>query len=137
MSKGRRHAAGLLTALLFLIPLLPVGYFNLRRWSLGRGFEPVADTLIMYGLSVVLLVPAALVTAACFLWVGVQEDRRRDMILYAIAGAAASGTFMTLVDAFEDYFSRSGVGWHWPVTGVVLGAVLGGAFGALSARPAR
>ena len=137
MSKGRRHAAGLLATLLFLLPAVPIGYANLRRWSLGRGLEPIGDNFFMYGALVVLMLPAALVSAACYRWVGAQEDRRRDAILYAVAGAAASGAFMTLLDAGEDYFSRPGIGWHLPVTGLVLGALFGGAFGVLGARSSR
>ena len=137
MSVRRRHAAGLLMALLLLIPILPIGYINLRRSSLGQGFEPIGDNLLMYGLLVVLLVPAAVVTTACYLWLGVREDHRQDTVLYALAGAAASGVLTTYLDVVDDYFSRPGIGWHMPLTGLVLGAFFGAAFGALSARSSR
>jgi hypothetical protein len=89
--------------------------------------EPWADNLMMYVLLLLVFGAAGLTTLAYSYWNNLTRDLL-DFVAYALVGAVGAAAFTTLVDAADDYFSPSGIGWRLPAFGLLSGALFGVAF---------
>jgi len=121
----------ILAWLAMLAPIPVLAFAILRRWRAGRGFEPWEDNLIMY------ILLGAIFGAAAF---GLVSLRRvtftgrasfGNFLACALAGAAGAALLTTSLDWADDYFSGPGIGWTWPLIGLVFGSLLGVAFRSL------
>jgi hypothetical protein len=115
----------LILPLLLTVPIPAIALADLLNGELG---QPLDDYLFLYAVALIALAPAAALTTACFVLRGFGTPRLHDLIVYTFFAAAGSAAFMTVLDAWDDYFSRPGIGWVWPISGFVLGLMFGTAF---------
>jgi len=121
----------ILVWLVILAPTPVLAFANLRRWSAGRGFEPWEDNLIMYVLLEVIFGAAAVGLAILRRTKFTGRASFGDFLACALAGAAGATLLTTSLDWADDYFSGPGIGWAWPLIGLVFGSLLGLAFRSL------
>jgi len=111
-------------SLVVLSPFPLLVFFNVKRAVAGHGFEPFIDNVVSYLLLVVIFAASAISTALYHTW----GPRHRNVVTYALAGAAGSTALLTAADLIDSYFSGSGVGWVWPLIGFALGFSFGVVF---------
>lgn len=102
------RAAGirLILLLLLTVPIPAIVLADLLDGELG---QPLDDYLFLHVAALIVLAPAAALTTACFVWRGFGTPRLHDLIVYAFLAAAGSAVFMTVLDAWDDYFTRPGI----------------------------
>lgn len=117
----------MILSLVVLSPFPLLVFFNVKRAVAGHGFEPFADNVVSYLLLIIVFAASAISTALYHTW----GPHHRNVVTYALAGAAGSTALLTAADLIDSYFSGPGVGWAWPLIGFILGFAFGGVFRAV------
>ena len=117
----------IVAVMLFLVIVLPIPLLIAINIWVGtlEGFE-----LHIYGVLLVIFAAGAISTGLYPAW----RPRHRNVVTYAFAGAVGSAALTTAFDRIDDYASLPGIGWVWPLFGLVLGSVFGGVFRATYGR---
>jgi len=120
----RLNSVSLMFLLLVLSPLPLLAFLNVGRAIAGQGFEPTVDNVVSYLLLLLIFAASALTTGLFHAF----QLGRRDVIMYAFAGASGSTALMTAAAMIDSYFSGPGIGLAWPLAGFALGFAFGGSF---------